>query len=577
MASFPHSFRPRLLDALKAYSGRKFTADLGAGITVGLVALPLAMAFAIASGVKPESGIFTTIIAGFIISALGGSRVQIGGPAGAFIVIIYGIIQQYGLANLLIATMMAGILLFAMGITGVGSLVRYIPIGIVIGFTNGIAVLIGASQLKDFLGLKIAVMPADFFSQVAVIARSLSTVNVSALALAAACLAIIIVWPRVTGMTPRGDGFAPSGRAALFSRLPATVVALVLATIAAIAFHLPVETIGSRFGGIPQTLPAFALPELHWQSARNLVGPTLTIALLGAIESLMCARVADAMINDRHDPNQELMAQGIANFVTPLFGGLPATGTIARTTLNIRSGAASLVAGIVHAFTLLAVVLLAAPLAAYVPLAALAAILLFVAWNMGEWKEFARLRHFSMNYRIIMVSTFLLTVIFDLSIAVEIGLVLASLLFIFRVSALTRVDPIDLAPHEAALDQKLAVRSSSLKGEDPHIVAYKLFGSVFFGAIGKVESLLDYNRERVSVVILEMHQVINVDTTGLDTLELLHRTLREEGRHLVLADVTAQPLSLLRRSGFGRELGEDNIAANLEQAIVRARQLVVQK
>ena len=363
MASFPHSFRPHLLDALKAYSGRKFTSDLGAGITVGLVALPLAMAFAIASGVKPESGIFTAIIAGFIISALGGSRVQIGGPAGAFIVIIYGIIQQYGLANLLIATMMAGILLFAMGITGVGSLVRYIPVGIVIGFTNGIAVLIGVSQLKDFLGLKIAVMPADFFSQVAVIAHSLSTVNGSALGMAAACLAIIIVWPRVTGMTPRGDGFAPTGRAALFSRLPATVVALVLATIAAIVFHLQVETIGSRFGGIPQTLPAFALPELHWQSARNLVGPTLTIAILGAIESLMCARVADAMINDRHDPNQELMAQGIANFITPLFGGLPATGTIARTTVNIRSGAASPVAGIVHAFTLLAVVLLAAPLA----------------------------------------------------------------------------------------------------------------------------------------------------------------------------------------------------------------------
>ncbi len=568
MATVPHPFRPRLLDCLKGYTSARFAADLGAGITVGLVALPLAMAFAIASGVKPEAGVFTAIIAGVVISALGGSRVQIGGPAGAFIVIIYGIVHQYGLANLLIATMMAGLLLFAMGITGVGSLVRYIPVGIVIGFTNGIAVLIGVSQIKDFLGLAIDEMPADFFSQLAVLARNLDTVNASTLALASACLALIILWPRITGLSRRIDGFAPTGRAALFSRLPATVVALALATLAAWVFHLPVETIGSRFGGIPQTLPAFAFPDLHWQSARNLVGPTLTIALLGAVESLLCARVADAMIGDRHDPNQELMAQGIANFVSPLFGGLPATGTIARTTVNVRSGAKTPIAGIVHALTLLGIVLLAAPLAAYVPLSALAAILLYVAWNMGEWNEFSRLRQFSMNYRIVMVATFLATVIFDLSVAVEIGLVLACLLFIYRVSALTRIDLIDLSADDAA---------SPGIGPPRHVVAYKLFGSIFFGAIGKIEALLDNNRERVSVVILEMHQVINVDTTGLDTLELLHRTLQEEGRHLVLADVTAQPLSLIRRSGFIRQLGEDNVVPNLAKALARARQLTMQQ
>ena len=548
-------FRPRLADSLKGYDAAAFSTDLGAGMTVGLVALPLAMAFAIASGVSPESGIFTAIIGGFLVSALGGSRVQIGGPAGAFIVIIYGTIQQYGLANLLIATAMAGVLLVVMGATGVGSLIRFIPIAIVIGFTNGIAVLIALSQVRDFFGLDTGPMPANFFSQVAVIARSASSVNFWALGVALASLAIVVLWPRLASLTGRLGMSGLPGRAALVGRVPGTVVALGLATAATAFLGLPVETIGSRFGGIPQGLPAFALPAFDWDSARNLVAPTITIALLGAIESLLCARVADGMTNDRHDPNQELIAQGIANIASPLFGGIPVTGTIARTTTNIRAGAKTPIAGIVHALTLLAIVLVAAPLATHVPLASLAAILMFVAWNMGDWAAFRRLVQFSINYRVIMLSTFLLTVVFDLTVAVEVGMVLASLFFIYRISALTRIEPVDLG------------------GAHPRVAAYKLFGSLFFGAVGKLEALLDEERSHVDVVVLELHQVINLDTTGLDTIEALHRVLREEGRHLVLAGANSQPLSLLRRSGFLAGLGEANLQPDLPAALERAREL----
>ena len=561
-------FRPRLLDELRNYSAEKFTADVGAGLTVGLVALPLAIAFGIASGVKPENGIFTAIIAGFLISALGGSRVQVGGPAGAFVVIIYGIIHQYGLANLFIATMMAGVLLLAMGLTGMGSLIRFIPVAVVIGFTSGIAVLIALSQVRDVLGLRIENMPADFFSQVSVLAKNIHTLDAASLTLTSASLLIIVAWPKIAALSGRAGMFNLPGGSALVGRIPGTIAALVVATLAVALFDLPVETIGSRFGGIPQALPVPAFPEFHWSTVRLLVAPTITIALLCAIESLLCARVADGMIKDRHDPNQELMAQGIANIVTPLFGGIPATGTIARTSTNVRAGARTPVAGIVHAATLLAIVLIAAPLAAHIPLAALAAILLFVAFNMGEWNEFRRLRHFSLHYRIVMLSTFLLTVIFDLTVAVEVGLVLASLLFIYRISDITRVEPISLPrPAVGALELDDGINEES-------IAAYKLFGSLFFGAVGKLETLLDHKRERMSVLILEMHQVINLDTTGLDFLENLHRTLHEEGRHLILADLNHQPLSLIRRSGFVATLGENNLARDLSSALVRARKIV---
>ncbi len=550
-------FRPRVVDALHGYDRRHFARDVAAGVTVGVVALPLAMAFAIASGVKPEQGIFTAVIAGFLIASLGGSRVQIGGPAGAFIVIIYGIIERYGLANLLISTIMAGVLLFAMGLFKLGSLVRFIPVSIVIGFTNGIAVLVALSQVKDFLGLAIDKMPADFFHQIGTIARAIPTVNPWAVAIALASLALVVVWPKSYRM-----GHVPWQR--WLAHVPGTIVALGLATIAVGAFDLPVDTIGSRFGGIPQGLPSFALPDFSWDRVEQLLAPSITIALLGAIESLLCARVADSMIDDRHDPNQELMAQGVANFVAPFFGGIPATGTIARTVTNVKSGASTPVAGMVHAATLLAILLAAAPLATHVPLAALAAILMFVAWNMGEWREFARLKRFALTYRTTLLATFFLTVIVDLTVAVEVGLVLANLFFIYRISTLTRVQPIALARADDAAVAGLE--------------AYRLQGSLFFGAVGKVEALTDPARFAGTlaprVIVLDCTLLLSLDTTGLEALDALHRRLARRGGALIVAGATEQPLSLLQRSGFVERIGTDNLVADLAAAQTRARQLL---
>lgn len=391
------AFKPIFFAAMKGYTKEKLIKDITAGLTVGVVALPLAMAFAIASGLTPQTGIFTAIIAGFLISLLGGSKVQIGGPAGAFIVIVYGIVERYGLSNLIIAVAMSGVFLFLMGRFKLGTLIRFIPVSVVIGFTNGIAVLIGLSQLKDFLGLKIEKMPADFFGVLKALWQHIHTVNFYAIAVAVASLLIIIVWQHFTpGLMKNKLAFR--GKLTI---IPGSIVALVITSVAVKLLGLTeVETIGTRFGGIPAELPKFIMPELNWDSARFLLIPSLTLAILGAIESLLCARVADSMTGDRHDPNQELMAQGIANLVTSFFGGMPATGTIARTVTNIKSGASTPVAGMVHAIALLLIVLIAAPLAAAVPLPTLAAVLIFVAWNMGEWREFARLRNYTMSYRV---------------------------------------------------------------------------------------------------------------------------------------------------------------------------------
>ncbi len=546
-------FRPRLLDSLRHYTRDDLRADLAAGITVGFVALPLAMAFGIASGVKPEQGLFTAIIAGFLISALGGSRVQIGGPAGAFVALLYAIVERYGVANLLIAVFMSGALLFAMGALRLGSLIRYIPVSIVIGFTNGIAVIIAMQQVKDFVGLDIARMPANFLSQVATLWSHRASWNPYALALGAASLAIVVLWPKSYEATD-------TRARRTMARVPGTIVVLVLGTLLVGLFGLPVETIGMRFGGIPSGLPAPSLPSFEWESAQNLVLPTVSIALLCAIESLLCARVADGMTQERHDPNQELMAQGIANFVTPFFGGIAATGTIARTVTNIRAGARTPVAGMIHALTLLVVVLALAPLAAHVPLASLAAILLFVAWNMGEWREFARLRHFSLHYRTVMLATFALTVVFDLTVAVQIGLVLASLFFIYRISSLTTIEPIRLPA------------DLQTSAEGGRVAAYRLFGSLFFGTVTKLEQLVDPTQGPLpDVLVLEMHQVINLDTTGLDALETILATLRDRGGRLLIAEANAQPLSLMHRSGFVQALGEENMHESLEDALASLR------
>ncbi len=542
MASF--EFHPRLLSSLRGYNREVFFKDLGAGITVGIVALPLAMAFAIASGVKPEQGLFTAIVAGFLIAALGGSQVQIGGPAGAFIVIVYGIVERYGLANLLIATSLAGVLLFVMGMLKLGALVRFIPVSIVIGFTNGIAVLIGLSQLKDLLGLRIDKLPADFFAQIATLAHHIDSFNPFALVIGLACLALVVLWPKSYTMPLQPQGLGPHLRR-WAAHVPGTIVALVGATVVVALFDLPVDTIGSRFGGIPRSLPALDLPEFSWASAKHLLMPTVTIALLGAIESLLCARVADNLTDHpRHDPNQELMAQGVANFVAPFFGGIPATGTIARTVTNVRAGAATPVAGILHAATLLLIVMVAAPLASAIPLAALAGILMFVAWNMGEWREFVRLKQFLLPYRVVMVGTFLLTVVFDLTVAVEMGLLLACVFFIVRMGQLFRVT------------------SAPRAGLAPGVQAIELYGALFFGAVDKIERVPSQLTEGTHTLVFDMHRLISMDTSGLDALEQLARTLQQRGITLHLLAPNDQPLSLMRRSGFIEHLGLGHLHAD---------------
>src|SRR6185369_11241074 len=419
-------FRPRLFEALERYSSNDLVADLIAGLTVGIVALPLAMAFAIASGAKPEAGIFTAVIAGFIISALGGTKVSIGGPTGAFIVILFGIGAKYGFDNLVICTILAGGLLLTMGIARLGTMIKYIPYPVTMGFTSGIAVLIFSTQIKDFFGLRVDKVPSEFIEKIKVLGEHIGTVQWSTVSLAAASLAIILFWPKKWQR-----------------RVPGSIAALVLGTLAVALLNLPVETIGSRFGGIPQGLPKPHFPELSWENIQHLFQPAVTIALLAAIESLLCAVVADGMVDDRHDANQELIAQGLANMICPLFGGIAATGAIARTATNVKSGARTPVAGIVHAITLLVIVIVAAPLAKFVPLATLSAVLVNVAFHMGEWHNFARLPRWPICDTAVFLSAFALTVVVDLTVAVEIGMVLAAVLFIKRSSETTQIMAVD--------------------------------------------------------------------------------------------------------------------------------------
>jgi len=547
LPSYLARFHPRLLSALAGYTKDRFFKDAGAGFTVGIVALPLAMAFAIASGLKPEAGIWTAIIAGALVSGLGGSSVQIAGPAGAFIVIVYGIVERYGVANLLISTACAGVLLFLLGFFRLGTLVRYVPVSIVVGFTNGIAVLIVLSQLKDLLGLQTVKMPADFFSQIKVISSQMHSTNFYALGLGLVCLLGLFVWPRMFG-TGASDGNAVTNRLLKMmhanegaqlqramqaaARMPGPIVALVSLTAFAYLAHLPIDTIGSRFGGIPRALPVFALPDFSWETVRLLIAPTVTIALLGAVESLLCARVADQISGlPRHDPNQELMAQGVANFVVPFFGGMPATGTIARTVTNVRAGATSPIAGLVHCITLVVVVLLAAPLAVHVPLAVLAGILLYVAWNMGEWHEFFNLKKNSRHHGFIMLGTFLLTVIFDLTVALEVGLMLACVLFVQRMSTLFQVVEVARSPEGAT---------------------FQLYGSLFFGAVAKVDPILTMVESAPGglAIRLDLQSLQSLDTSGLDVLEQLRKAIALRGGSLVIAGLNAQPRTAMARCGF---------------------------
>ncbi len=548
-------FRPRLLGALRSYNRAHLFKDIGAGIAVGLVALPLAMAFAIASGLEPQAGLFTAIIAGFLISALGGSRVQIGGPAGAFIVIVYGIVHRYGVPNLIIATAMSGVMLLAMGVFRLGSLIRFIPVAVIIGFTNGIAVLIALSQIKDYLGLQTnGPVPADFFGLLHTLAQALPTWNFLAAWVATVCLVGLVCWQWVLPkVAERWQVFAP------LQRLPGSVVMLVSSTAWVAFIGWDIETIGSRFGGIPSALPGWQWPEFSWATVRFLFIPAVTLALLGAIESLLCARVADGMIDDRHDPNQELMAQGIANFVTPFFGGMPATGTIARTMTNVKNGATSPIAGMVHAVTLLTIVLLAAPLAAHIPLSAMAAILMFVAWNMGEWHQFVQLRQFRLPYRLTLIAVFVLTVVFDLTVAVEVGLVAACMTFIYRISSLSRCELVDLSIHPARGSKPDATEG---------VAAYRLYGALFFGAVKLIEDLLDHLPQRA--LVLDLKNVIYVDSSGADTLGDLVRACEKHGVTLHLCGLHHQPLDIAQRTGLTLRIPPAQLHPDLASAIAVA-------
>ncbi len=542
---FTTRFNPKLYELMSGYNRERLIKDVGAGLTVSVVALPLAMAFAIASGLPPQSGLFTAIIGGFLISLFSGSRVQIGGPAGAFIVIVYGIVEQYGGSGLLLATLMSGVMLWLMGFLRMGVLIKFFPVSVIIGFTNGIAVLIGLSQIKDFFGLQIeGKVPAEFFALVNTLWQALPTWNASAVMVSLLSLGLIIAWQAVMKCKmslPAEAGVLPrvSGSLAL---IPGSIVALVAATLLVSITGLNVETIGSRFGGIPQGLPELTVPSFSWEEMKGLFLPAMTLAVLGAIESLLCARVADSMIRDKHDSNQELLAQGFANMVVPFFGGMPATGTIARTVTNIKNGGNSPVAGMVHALCLLVVVLAAAPLAQYIPLPALSAILMFVAWNMGEWREFVRLKTFRMPYRISLLLVFVLTVVVDLTVAVEVGIFFACFIFIYRISSLSTAERIEL-PEE--MPQVAGVTS------------FKLTGAIFFGAVKLIDDMLIDMPSRA--LVLDFSSVIYIDSSGEESLEELLETYHDKGVPILVYGLRQQPWDMLTRTGWLKRLGKENV------------------
>src|SRR5947209_7364472 len=543
---------PKSILALKGYSRRDFLSDATAGITVGLVALPLAMAFAIASGVPPQTGLYTAIIAGFLISALGGSRVQIGGPTGAFVVVVAGIVAKYGIDGLFMCTGIAGVMLIFLGATGLGSAVKYIPRPVVVGFTNGIAVVIASTQLKDFFGLKIDPVPGDFLGRLEAVAHNFRTISLEETGLAVLALVLILVFRK----------YVP--------QVPGYIVALFVGTALVWIFHLPVQTIGTRFGGIPSGLPALNIPHFHLDLIRPLIAPAITVAMLGAIESLMSAVVADRMFGhgEKHKPNVELIAQGVANFISPLMGGLPATGAIARTATNIRSGAKSPVAGIIHALTLLAILMFAAPLANYIPLAVLAAILLVVSYNMGEWNEIPELLKLSRLEVACWSATLVLTVFADLTVAVEAGMILAALIFIRKVTATTtfsRVTP------EYLHESRLHVLQD--KEIPPYASVFRIHGPFLFGAADKIDELVQQIPELPPLVILRLRNMTAIDATGLHALEHLADRIHASGRELILCGARQQPAQLMHQSEFEQHVGAENICANITEALARAHAL----
>ncbi len=548
--ALPRQWLPRSITSLRNYSARRFSHDLASGITVGLVALPLAMAFGIASGVTPQAGLYTAVVAGFIISALGGSRVQIGGPTGAFVVIVAGIVARFGVSGLTLVTLMAGGMLVVMGITGLGSAVKFIPRPVIIGFTNGIALLIASTQIKDFLGLRTGAVPSAFLPRMKVLAHNIGTLQWPAVAVACATLAIILFWPRIN------------------RRIPGSILAVLGCTAAAALLHLHVETIGTRFGGIPKGFPPFTLPHLHAEHILPLLPSAFTVALLCAIESLLSAVVADGMAGDRHNSNVELVAQGVANIASPLFGGIPATGAIARTATNIRSGALTPVSGIVHALTLLTILLVAAPLARFIPLATLSAVLFIVAWNMGEWREIGGVLRLAKADIAVWLVTFTLTVVADLTVAVGVGMALAALLYIYRIAETTTVEPVTeqyLRDGQAHILQDKEIPTN--------VAILRIHGPFLFGATQKLEEATEDITVFPAIVILRLRNMTALDATGLHALEVFAERLREAGRTLLLCGARDQPAELLSGTEFVEEIGRENILPNVQTALARAREL----
>jgi SulP family sulfate permease len=541
---------PKSILAFRAYNSQMFLHDVLAGLTVGLVALPLAMAFGIASGVTPQAGLYTAVVAGFLISALGGSRTQIGGPTGAFVVIVAGIVARFGMSGLAMVTLMAGIVLLGMGLTGLGAAVRFIPRMVVIGFTNGIAILIASTQIKDFFGLRTGAVPSEFLPRMKLLAAHAASLNLAALGLGVGTLAILLILPRVT------------------KRVPASIVALLVCTGVSVAFHLPVETIGSKFGGIPSGFPPFAFPAFHSEHILPLIPSAFTVALLAALESMLSAVVADGMTGDRHNSNVELAAQGIANIVSPLFGGIPATGAIARTATNIRAGARSPVAGMVASVTLLLILLVAAPLASYIPLCTLAAVLFVVAYNMGEWQEIGGILELDLTAISVWLVTFGLTVFADLTVAVGVGISLAALLYIRRVADTTTVSPVtdeyirDGAPH--VLQGRIVPQYVSL---------LRIHGPFLFGTTEKLVEASVNIEAFEPVVILRLRNMTAIDATGIHAIETFARRLRTSGRTLLLCGAMEQPSKLLRGTRFLDTVGRENIMPNIQSALDRAKEV----
>ena len=542
------AWTPKSIQALRTYDLKTFVSDLIAGISVGLVALPLAMAFAIASGLPPQSGIYCAIVTGFLISALGGSRCQIGGPTGAFVVVISGIVAKHGVDGLFMCTMMAGVLLVVMGATGLGSLVKFIPRPVVVGFTNGIAILIASTQIKDFLGLHTGPVPGEFIGRMRVLGASVGTVSLTAVALAASCVVVILVTRK----------YAPW--------ISGTVVVLIAGTALAAIFGLPVETVGSRFGGIPTGLPHFVIPAFRPDLMLNLLSPVLTITMLGAIESLLSAVVADRMSGDRHNPNVELIAQGIANVASPLFGGLPATGAIARTATNIRTGGKTPVAGMIHAVTLLVVLLVAAPLASRIPMPVLAGILMVVAWTMGEWRQIPELLKLTRAEILVWSLTFALTVFADLTVAVEAGMILAIFLFLRSVTQTTTVSRV-------TADYVRQGFAHTLQDKDipDYVAIFRIHGPFLFGSTDKIESVTARVEELPQVVVLRLRNMTALDATGLLAFEDLADALRRTGRTLIVCGAPAQPSALMARAELDKKIGAENICSNVLDALARAR------